>query len=94
MSTAEKIRLEDHNLHEILDEEFIEGLKNQSENDKSFPIAVVFLNEYTEGDEQDVDLVTISHESQEEIENETVHIESQNPNLVERVKTLFEDNYD
>lgn len=87
---AEKIKIKGHTLHEILDDDFIEELEESSDDGKIFPIAVVFVNEYMDNEDKAGEMISLNHETPEEIENKEMHIESRNPELVQAVREVLE----
>ena len=86
----EKFALEGITINDLIKEDFLEKLKKREEN--IFPISLVFLSEKSKEKMKLVSPLILSHQSNEEINNKILHIESPDSNLVESLKEILENN--
>lgn len=86
---AEKFVLEGITINDLIKEDFLDKLREKDNN--IFPISLVFISEKgNEKMKQGFPLV-LSHQSNEEIKNKILHIESPDSDLVESLKEILED---
>ena len=85
---AEKFVLEGITINDLIKEDFLKELRKKDSN--IFPISLVFISEKgNEKMKQGFPLV-LSHQSNEEINNKILHIESPDSDLVESLKEILE----
>ena len=88
---AEKFVLEGITINDLIKEDFLKELRKKDSN--IFPISLVFISEKgNEKMKQGFPLV-LSHQSNEEIKNKILHIESPDSDLVESLKEILEKGY-
>ena len=86
---AEKFVLEGITINDLIKEDFLKELRKKDNN--IFPISLVFISEKgNEKMKQGFPLV-LSHQSNEEIKNKILHIESPDSDLVESLKEILEE---
>lgn len=90
MATAEKISLDKKvSISSILSDKFMNELKKIDKD--LIPINIIFIDKTKkDNNNRDVTLLNISHQSDEDIKNEKLYIECENPIILEKVVKIFE----
>lgn len=88
MAKPEKVLIERASLKDIFKDEFLQKI---SESGKDiFPVTIVFMNEFdVEGKKQAYPIV-LNHNSNDEVRNKMLHIESPNSELLELFIKIIE----
>lgn len=87
---AEKYVLGNMTINDLIKEKFLEKLRTIDNN--IFPVSLVFINE--KGDEKNKQIfpLVISHQSNEEVKNKILHVESPDTELAKSVTEILEAN--
>jgi len=88
MAKAEKVQIENVTLNDIFKDEFIKKVKKLGKN--IFPITVVFINEFDKDGKKQAYPLVLNHQSNKEVENKILHIESPDTDLLESFVKLLE----
>jgi hypothetical protein len=81
MAAIEKLRLEGRALGDVFKEDFLSRIADAGEN--IFPISVAFVREFEKEGKLHASLITFSHQNNDEVKNKVLHIESEDPELLD-----------
>jgi hypothetical protein len=88
MAAIEKVRLEGRALGDIFKENFLSRIADTGEN--IFPISVAFVREFEKEGKSHAGLITFSHQNNDEVKNKVLHVESEDPELLELFLKIIE----
>ncbi|MFY1112323.1 MAG: hypothetical protein AB3K77_11665 [Methanosarcinaceae archaeon] len=88
MAAIEKVRLEGKALGDIFKEDFLNKIADSGEN--IFPINVAFVREFERDGKLHASLITFSHQNNDEVKNKVLHLESEDPELLDIFLKIIE----
>ncbi|HII00711.1 TPA: hypothetical protein HA351_03340 [Methanosarcinaceae archaeon] len=88
MAAIEKVRLEGKALGDIFKEDFLNKIAYSGEN--IFPINVAFVREFERDGKLHASLITFSHQNNAEVKNKVLHLESEDPELLDIFLKIIE----
>ena len=88
MAAVEKVRLEGTALKDVFKEDFLSKIADTGDN--IFPISIAFVREFEKDGKLHSSLITLSHQNNEEVKNKVLHIESEDPELLDTFLTIIE----
>ncbi len=86
----EKFALEGITINDLIKESFLKKLKDKDNN--IFPVSLVFINEKGNEKNRQFSPLIISHQSNEEVKNKILHVESPDTELAKFVTKILEVN--
>jgi hypothetical protein len=81
MAAIEKVKLEGTALKNIFKDDFLSKITDTGEN--IFPISIAFVREIEKNGKLHSSLITFSHQTNDEVKNKVLHIESEDPELLD-----------
>ena len=88
MAAVEKVRLEGMALRDVFKPNFLCKIDDAGEN--IFPISVAFVRESEKYGKLHSSLITFSHQNNDEVKNKVLHIESEDPELLDIFLKIIE----
>jgi hypothetical protein len=88
MAAVEKVRLEGTALKDVFNEDFLSKIADTGDN--IFPISIAFVREFEKDGKLHSSLITLSHQTNEEVKNKVLHIESEDPELLDTFLKIIE----
>lgn len=88
MAAVEKVRLEGTALKDVFKDVFLSKIADTGEN--IFPISIAFVREFEKDGKLHSSLITLSHQTNEEVKNKVLHIESEDPELLDIFLKIIE----
>lgn len=88
MAKAEKFVVDKISISDLIKDEFLNKLKEIDKN--IFPVSLVFISERGDGEIKQAFPLLFMHQTNEEVKNKLMHIESPDTKLVESVTKLIE----
>jgi hypothetical protein len=88
MAAVEKVRLEGTALKDVFNEDFLSKIADTGDN--IFPISIAFVREFEKDGKLHSSLITLSHQTNEEVKNKALHIESEDPELLDMFLKIIE----
>jgi hypothetical protein len=88
MAAVEKVRLEGTALKDVFNEDFLSKIADTGDN--IFPISIAFVREFEKDGKLHSSLITLSHQTNEEVKNKVLHIESEDPELLDMFLKIIE----
>ena len=84
MAAFEKVRVEGMALRDVFKPDFLSKIDDRGEN--IFPISIAFVRESEKDGKLHSSLITFSHQNNDEVKNKILHIESEDPELLDTFK--------
>lgn len=88
MAAIEKVRLEGTSLKDVFKDDFLSKIADTGEN--IFPISIAFVRESEKDGKLHSSLITFSHQNNDEVKNKILHIESEDPELLDIFLKIIE----
>lgn len=88
MAAIEKVRLEGMALKDFFKDDFLNKIADMGEN--IFPISIAFVREFEKDGKLHSSLITFSHQTNDEVKNKVLHIESEDPELLDMFLKIVE----
>jgi len=89
MAKAEKFMIENISISDLIKEDFLKKIEKIDSN--IFPVSLLFISEKGEGKIKQASPLILNHQSNEEVKNRILHIESPDTELVESVTKILEE---
>lgn len=90
MVKYEKVIIENQNIKSFIDKSFLEQVNKISKTKTLFPVSIVFIAEKKIEGKRAVCPIVLSHESNKDVTNKILRIESPDPELLDDFIKMFE----